>query len=49
MGKGSKQRLKQISNEEYDLRWDYGYGELKITEEEFKKQVKEIREKTGKP
>ena len=49
MGKGSKRRSMQVSQDEYVLRWAYGRGELGITEEEFKKRLKIIREKTGKP
>lgn len=49
MGKGSKRRKMQISEEEYVLRWAYGRGELRITEEEFNKRIKEIRKRTGKP
>jgi len=49
MGKGSKRRPMQISEEEYVLRWAYGRDELWITEEEFQKRVKEIRKRTGKP
>jgi len=49
MGKGSKRRPMQISQDEYILRWAYARGELIITEEEFNKRVKTIREKTGKP
>ena len=50
MGKGSKRRPMEISIEEYNLRWAYAHGELKITDTvEFNKRVKEIRKRTGKP
>jgi len=49
MGKGDTPRPRLISDEEYYLRWDYQTGILDITEEEFDKKIKEIREKTGKP
>lgn len=49
MGKGSKRRPMQVSRDEYILRWAYGRGELRITESEMQKRIKEIRERTGKP
>lgn len=48
-GKGSLPRKQLVSNEERDLRWAYFSHELFITEKEFNKRVKEIRERTGKP
>lgn len=50
MGKGSRPRPQLISNEEKDFRWDYAdgkYSDMGI--EEFRKRIKEIRGKTGKP
>jgi uncharacterized membrane protein len=41
MGKGSNRRPMQISQKEYDLRWEYGKG--KITLEEFNKCMEELR------
>jgi len=49
MGKGSRPRPMQISDEEYDLRWAVGSGELDMTPDEFDKRVAEIRKRTGKP
>ena len=49
MGKGSKRRPMQISDEEYNLRWAYAHGELRITDDEFNKRIIEIRKRTGKP
>ena len=49
MGKGSKRRPMQVSQEEYILRWAYGRGEIIMSEKEFNKQVAEIRKRTGKP
>ncbi|GAI21614.1 unnamed protein product [marine sediment metagenome] len=49
MGKGSKRRLRQISLEESDLRWDYARGKLKITEIEMQKRIAEIRKRMGRP
>jgi len=39
----------QVSQEEYDLRWNYQTGKCKLTDEQFKKKIKEIRQRTGKP
>ena len=39
----------QISNEEYDLRYDYQSGKLDMTLDEFNARVAEIRKETGKP
>ena len=49
MGKGSKRRPVQVSEEEYVLRWAYYRGEIKISDAEFNKRIREIRERTGKP
>lgn len=49
MGKGDKRRPRQTSVEEFDLRWDYAEGKIKISEKEFKKRIKEIRKRTGRP
>lgn len=42
MGKGSQQRPRFISDEEWNLRWDLAYG--KTTIEEFDRRLKEIKE-----
>jgi len=49
MGKGSRRRPTLISNEEAILRWAVARGELRITDAEFDKRIKEIRTRTGKP
>lgn len=49
MGKGSKRRPMQVSDEEYTLRYAIGRGEIKISDEEFVKRIREIRNRTGKP
>ena len=38
-----------VSNEEYDLRWAYMQGEIKMSLKEFNKKIRKIRKKTGKP
>jgi hypothetical protein len=40
-GKGDKPRPRQVSQEEYDLRWDYAMGKMDISE--FNERLKEIR------
>lgn len=47
--KGSWRRKTLISQEENSLRWAYYRGEIRMTETEFNKRIKEIRERTGKP
>lgn len=49
MSKGSKRRPRQTSQEEDNLRWDYAWGFIRITEAKMKKRITEIRERTGKP
>lgn len=49
MGKTSKRRPMQISDEEYTLRWAIARGEINLSDKEFVKRVKEIRKRTGKP
>ena len=49
MGKGSRRRPRQTSREEADFRDDYGRGKIKISLREFRKRIKIIRERTGKP
>ena len=49
MGKGDTPRPMQISQEEYNLRWDLAQGKIKLSDEEFKKRIKEIRKRTRKP
>ncbi len=48
-GKGDSPRPRQISDEENDLRWGIIEGKIKMTDEQFKKKIKEIRKRTGKP
>ena len=47
MGKGDTPRPRQISQEEYNLRWAYGKGETDLTEEQMKKRIVEIRKRCG--
>lgn len=52
MGKGSKRRPMQVSQEEFDLRWDYAHDKelrAKISKEEFDERINDIRKRTGKP
>lgn len=49
MGKGSKRRPRQISEEEDNLRWAYALDKINITEEEFNRRVLIIRKRTRKP
>ena len=43
MGKGSQRRPYLTSREENDLRWELWLGQ--VTEDEFNKKLKEIRDK----
>ena len=47
--KGHWRRKRQVSDEEYNLRYAYLRGEIIMTEAEFNKRKEEIRERTGKP
>ena len=47
--KGCWRRKRQVSDEEYNLRYAYLRGEIRMTEAEFKERIAEIRERTGKP
>ena len=49
MGKGSRRRVAQISEEEHILRYAYARGEIRMSKTEFNKRVTKIRERTGKP
>lgn len=40
-GKGDKQRPRQISRREYDLRWALAFGA--ITFEQYKKKLRELK------
>jgi hypothetical protein len=44
-----KEGQMKISREEYDLRWEYARNPNMMTEAKFKAEIKEIRERTGKP
>jgi methyl coenzyme M reductase subunit D len=49
MSKGSKKRPIQVSQEEHALRWAIARREIQMSDEEFVKRIREIRERTGKP
>lgn len=49
MGVPWKEGKRMVSNEEYDLRWNVIMGKIKISVKEFRKRIREIRERTGKP
>jgi hypothetical protein len=49
MGKGDTPRPRQISDEEWELRWQFLQGQWLGTDEEFNKRIQEIRIRTGKP
>jgi uncharacterized membrane protein len=49
MGKGSRRRAAQISEDEHVLRYAYARGEIRMSEAEFNKRIAEIRTHTGKP
>lgn len=38
-----------VSREEMDLRWEYYEGKYKGTLKQFRKKIREIRKRTGKP
>ena len=43
MGKGSTRRPCMVPTEEFDLRWERWLGQ--VTEDEFNKRLKKIRDK----
>lgn len=49
VGKGSKRRPMQVSNEEYNLRYAIAHEKIQMSDEDFKQKIEEIRSRTGKP